>query len=96
MRYASKSNSIIKYIYKLLQNNIKTCLKKVFLNELTTKPLFKKKKKLYGKMINSSCNKPSHFLSLMINVLCHGYDIFMTGYVVLVMSSCHDKDTDRL
>jgi len=31
------------------------------------------------------------FLSLII---C--YVMFMTGCVVLVMSICHDKDTDRL
>ncbi len=34
--------------------------------------------------------------SLIINLLCRLYDRFMAGYVVLVMSSCHDKDTDRL
>ncbi len=40
--------------------------------------------------------KVSGFLNLKINLLYHVYDRFMGGYVVLVMSSCHDKDTDRL
>jgi len=33
-------------------------------------------------------------LSLIINLLL--YVMLMTGCVVVVMSSCHDKDTDRL
>jgi len=34
----------------------------------------------------------SGFLSFIINLLCHVYDIFMTVDVVLVMSRCHNKD----
>jgi len=40
-----------------------------------------------------SCNVNLMIMIMIINLLCHAYDIFMTGCVLLVMSSCHDKDT---